>query len=95
MQVTFLEAMNYIRLKYLTVFTILLQNLISYGKIISPFQFAFFLPMLNTFSPHLPQPFLMNLTILSISDNHSNLLYGSVLPAMPSATCKVLNIKPK
>lgn len=72
-----------IRLKYLTV---LLQNLISYGKIISPFQC--FLLVLHASSLHLQQPFLKKLIILSFSDNHSNLVYGSVLPVVPSATFK-------
>lgn len=60
----------------------------------SSLQFLF-LPVLHASLPHLEQPFLKNLIILSFSDNHSNLLYGSVLPIMPRATFKVLNIKAK
>lgn len=71
---TYLSRRVYVqyRLKFLTVFTILLQNnILSYGKIISPFQFLF-LPGLDA---SLPLETFLTLSPIALSED----LHYSVL----------------
>lgn len=58
-------------------------------------QCSMTLYLLCFFLPCLLQPFPKIFIFLSISDSHSNLLYGPVLPTMPCAVSVVLSIKAK
>lgn len=64
------------------------------------FSFSFcqclmLLYLLYLFLPCLLYPFLKIFITLSFCDNHSNLLYGPVLPVMSCAIYMVLSIKAK